>query len=116
MRTFSIYPSFAMARMVKDLRRKEKGKARGYGFVSFLDAVDASKAIREMDGKFISHRPITVKKSTWNDRQDVTVHKKSKSKDGSWQNLSRMNKRQKNRHITGLLGVEGGGLVLPDLA
>jgi RNA recognition motif-containing protein len=31
-------------------------KSKGYGFVSFLDAFEAAKALREMNGKYIGNR------------------------------------------------------------
>lgn len=39
--------------------------AAGYGFVSFSDAVEGAKALREMDGKYIGNRPCKLRKSTW---------------------------------------------------
>jgi RNA recognition motif-containing protein len=38
------------------MRTKAENKARGYGFVSFLDPMDCAKAIREMNGKYIASR------------------------------------------------------------
>jgi hypothetical protein len=40
---FSCYKSFARARVV---RTKHENKARGYGFVSFLDPMDCAKVCR----------------------------------------------------------------------
>ena len=37
----------------------------GYGFVSFSDAVEGAKALREMDGKYIGNRPCKLRKSSW---------------------------------------------------
>lgn len=51
--------------IVRDSKSK---KSRGYGFVSFLEAADFAKAIREMDGKYIGNRPCKLSKSTWDDR------------------------------------------------
>jgi hypothetical protein len=42
------YPSVQKARVV----REKSGRTRGYGFVSFRDAQDFAKAIREMNGKW----------------------------------------------------------------
>ena len=59
-----------------------------------------------MDGKYVANRPISVTKSTWDQRVDEQATKKrSKDKDGNW-NLARMGKRQRGRHITSLLSVQ----------
>lgn len=92
--------------MVKDTRRIEKGKARGYGFVSFKDPMDAAKALKEMDGKYIAHRPMSVSKSTWDKRIDSTALKRKKDKEGNWVSIAKMGKKQKKRHLTGLLAVQ----------
>ena len=62
---FSRYPSFQMARVVKD---KHTHKTKGYGFVSFKDPWDMTKALREMQGKYVGNRPIKVRKSTAQER------------------------------------------------
>lgn len=51
--TFSCYKSFAKAKVI---RNKWDSKARGYGFVSFLDPMDCAKALREMNGKYLGSR------------------------------------------------------------
>ena len=63
---FQHYPSFQMARVVKD---KQSKKTKGYGFVSFKDPWDMTKALREMQGKYVGNRPIKVRKSTSQERQ-----------------------------------------------
>ena len=50
-RTFSKYPSFQKAKVVRD---KKSNKSKGYGFLSFKDPNDFVKAMREMNGKFMS--------------------------------------------------------------
>ncbi|RKP38969.1 hypothetical protein BJ085DRAFT_11423, partial [Dimargaris cristalligena] len=62
---FSKYPSFSKAKVVQD---KRTGKNKGYGFISFKDPADYSKAWREMNGKYIGNRPIKLRKSNWKDR------------------------------------------------
>lgn len=64
-RTFARYPSFLKARVVRD---KRTGKSRGYGFVSFRNPEDFARAFRELNGKYIGHRPCKLRKSTWKDR------------------------------------------------
>jgi len=72
-RTFSRYASFQMAKVVRD---KRSNKTKGYGFVSFKDPADFTKAIKEMDGKYVGSRPIKLRKSNWKDRNiDVVKHK-----------------------------------------
>jgi len=62
---FARFPSFAMARVVRDRRT---GKNRGYGFVSFADPVHGATALREMDGKHVGQRPVRLRKSSWEER------------------------------------------------
>ena len=50
---FKHYQSFARAKVVFS---KVDIKARGYGFVSFLDPMDCAKALREMNGKYLGSR------------------------------------------------------------
>lgn len=52
---FSHYKSYAKAKVI---RTKHENKARGYGFVSFLDPMDCAKAIREMNGKYLGGRSV----------------------------------------------------------
>ncbi|VDP79295.1 unnamed protein product [Schistosoma curassoni] len=47
-RAFNRYPSFQKAKVVRD---KRTSKSRGYGFVSFSDPGDFTRAMREMNGK-----------------------------------------------------------------
>lgn len=71
--TFQKYPSFVKAKVVRD---KRTNKSKGYGFVSFKDAGDYAKAIKEWDGKYLGCRPIKLRKSNWKDRSiEVRKHK-----------------------------------------
>ncbi|KAF5304545.1 hypothetical protein FQA39_LY09596 [Lamprigera yunnana] len=45
-RTFNKYPSFLKARVIRD---KRTNKTKGYGFVSFKDPADFTKAMKEMN-------------------------------------------------------------------
>ena len=47
-RTFNKYPSFLKARVVRD---KRTNKSKGYGFISFKDPADFTKAMKEMNGE-----------------------------------------------------------------
>jgi len=49
-RTFSRYPSFQKARVVRDRRTM---KTRGFGFVSFKDPADFIRATKELNGNII---------------------------------------------------------------
>lgn len=51
-RTFNKYPSFIRARVVRD---KRTNKSKGYGFISFKDPADFTKAMKEMNGKRFPH-------------------------------------------------------------
>ena len=67
-RAFSKYPSFVKAKVVRDRR---SNKTKGYGFASFRDPVDFTRAMREMNGQWIEEAAcflmsITIKKiKTW---------------------------------------------------
>jgi len=76
-RTFGRYPSFVQAKVVRD---KRSNKTKGYGFVSFKDPTDFTKAMREMDGKYVGSRPIKLRKSNWKDRNIDIVKQKQKLK------------------------------------
>nr|CAH8832198.1 unnamed protein product [Trichobilharzia regenti] len=76
-RAFNRYSSFQKARVVRD---KRTGKSRGYGFVSFSDPGDFTRAMREMNGKYVGNRPIKLKKSDWRNRQLEVHRKKEKEK------------------------------------
>ncbi|PIA36381.1 hypothetical protein AQUCO_03400342v1, partial [Aquilegia coerulea] len=64
---FSTFPSFNMARVVRD---KRTGKTKGYGFVSFSNASDCAAALKVVNGKPVCGRPVTLRKSTWKERID----------------------------------------------
>jgi RNA recognition motif-containing protein len=69
---FQRYPSFQKSRVVRD---SKTGKSKGYGFVSFKDPWDMTKALREMQGKYVGNRPIKVRKSTMHERMVTEEHK-----------------------------------------
>jgi len=62
---FRKYPSFQKAKIIRD---KYTNKPKGYGFVSIKDPADFTKAMREMNGKYVGNRPIKLRKSNWRDR------------------------------------------------
>ena len=64
-RAFSHYPSLQRTQIVRD---KRSGRTKGYGFISFSDANDFVNALRDMQGKYVGNRPLTLKRSTWKDR------------------------------------------------
>lgn len=47
-RTFNKYPSFTRAKVIRD---KRTNKSKGYGFISFRDPADFTRAMKEMNGK-----------------------------------------------------------------
>ena len=47
-RIFGRYPSFQKAKVVRDHR---SSKSKGFGFVSFKDPADFTRAMKEMNGK-----------------------------------------------------------------
>lgn len=48
-KTFSKYPSFLKAKVVRD---KRTDKSRGYGFISFSEPDDFARAWKEMNGNY----------------------------------------------------------------
>lgn len=76
-RTFSRFPSFQKARVVRD---KRSNKSKGYGFVSFKDPQDFTRAIKELNGKYVGSRPIKLSKSSWKDRNIDQVKQKQNVK------------------------------------
>ncbi|KAL8166674.1 hypothetical protein V2J09_008173 [Rumex salicifolius] len=75
-KAFSRFPSFNMARVVRD---KRTGKTKGYGFVSFANPYDLAAALKEMNGKYVGNRPIKLRKSNWKERIDYGALEKQKS-------------------------------------
>ncbi|CAA6662488.1 unnamed protein product [Spirodela intermedia] len=75
-KAFSRFPSFNMAKVVRD---KRTGKTRGYGFVSFGNPADLAAALKEMNGKYVGNRPIKLRKSTWKERTDVEALERQKN-------------------------------------
>ncbi|KAF3785856.1 RNA-binding protein 42 [Nymphaea thermarum] len=74
-KAFSKFPSFNMARVVRD---KRTGKTRGYGFVSFSNPSDLAQAIKELNGKYVGNRPIKLRKSNWKERTDQEALERQK--------------------------------------
>lgn len=75
-KAFSRFPSFNMARVVRD---KRTGKTKGYGFVSFANPTDLAAALKEMNGKYVGNRPIKLRKSNWRERTDYDALDRQKS-------------------------------------
>lgn len=76
-RTFNKFPSFQRAKVIRD---KRTNKSKGYGFVSFKEPADFTKAMKEMNGRYVGSRPIKLRKSTWKSRCIDIVKKKEKEK------------------------------------
>ncbi|CAH1174196.1 unnamed protein product [Phaedon cochleariae] len=76
-RTFNKYPSFQKAKVI---REKRTNKSKGYGFVSFKDPADFTKAMKEVNGRYVGSRPIKLRKSSWRNRCIDVVKKKEKEK------------------------------------
>ncbi|XP_059317612.1 uncharacterized protein LOC132068146 [Lycium ferocissimum] len=75
-KAFSRFPSFNMARVV---REKRTGKTKGFGFVSFSNPSDLAVALKEMNGKYVGNRPVQLRKSKWKDRIDYEALVKQKN-------------------------------------
>ncbi|KAI9183520.1 hypothetical protein H9P43_004438 [Blastocladiella emersonii ATCC 22665] len=72
---FGKYASFQRAYVV---REKRTGKSKGYGFVSFMNAEDYTRAFQEYNNKYIGSRPVKLRKSTWQDRNIEVKRQKMK--------------------------------------
>ncbi|KAF9147508.1 RNA-binding protein 42 [Linnemannia schmuckeri] len=79
-KTFSKYPSFLKAKVVRD---KRTDKSRGYGFISFAEPDDFARAWKEMNGKYVGNRPIKLRKSQWKDR-NVEIVREPKAPRGPY--------------------------------
>ncbi|GAV82987.1 RRM_1 domain-containing protein [Cephalotus follicularis] len=75
-KAFARFPSFNMARVVRD---KRTGKTKGYGFVSFSNPSDLAAAMKEMNGKYVGNRPIKLRKSNWKERTDYDALEKHRN-------------------------------------
>ncbi|WJX12891.1 hypothetical protein P8452_03343 [Trifolium repens] len=75
-KAFTRFPSFNMARVVRD---KRTGKTKGYGFISFANPADLAAALKEMNGKYVGNRPIKLRKSKWRERTDFDALEKQKN-------------------------------------
>ncbi|GAA5967849.1 hypothetical protein JCM3765_001900 [Sporobolomyces pararoseus] len=69
------FPSFVKGKVIRD---KYTNKGRGYGFVSYTDPEDFLKAWKEMNGKYVGTRPVTIKKATAGVQQVNIGAKKAK--------------------------------------
>jgi hypothetical protein len=67
----SRYPSFNMAKVMKSSR---DGKNKGFGFVSLGSIQEGARALKEMQGQYIGHRPCQVKKAATDDRNLKDKH------------------------------------------
>ncbi|XP_074038312.1 RNA-binding protein 42-like [Leptinotarsa decemlineata] len=76
-RTFNKFPSFQRAKVIRD---KRTNKSKGYGFVSFMESADFTKAMKEINGRYVGSRPIKLRKSTWRNRCIDVVKKKKKER------------------------------------
>ncbi|KAL6581650.1 hypothetical protein OROMI_007573 [Orobanche minor] len=76
-KAFVRFPSFNMARVVRD---KHIGKTKGYGFISFSNRTDLACALKEMNGKYVGNCPIKLRRSTWTGRTDKEALERQKNK------------------------------------
>ncbi|KAF8017868.1 hypothetical protein BT93_H2927 [Corymbia citriodora subsp. variegata] len=85
-KAFSRFPSFNMAKVVRD---KRTGKTKGYGFVSFMNPTDLAAALKEMNGKYVGNRPIKLRKSNWRERTDYDAFGRHKNQSQKKPKLSK---------------------------
>ncbi|KAG9131995.1 hypothetical protein Leryth_017199 [Lithospermum erythrorhizon] len=75
-KAFSRFPSYNLARVVRD---KRTGKTKGYGFISFSNPSDLAAALKEMNGKYVGNRPVKLQKSSWRERIDYEALERQKN-------------------------------------
>ncbi|CAM8899709.1 unnamed protein product [Rhodiola kirilowii] len=75
-KAFSRFPSFKMAKVVRD---KRTGKTKGYGFISFANVSNLAAALKEMNGKYVGNRLIKLRKSNWKERIDFDALERQKN-------------------------------------
>ena len=63
---FNKYSSFQKAKVVRD---KKSCRSRGFGFLSFGNSDDYVRAIKKMNGKYLSKRAIKLTPSKWKSRK-----------------------------------------------
>lgn len=73
---FAAYPSLTNHRVVRD---SKSSRSKGYGFLAFSDATDYTKAMREMNGKYVGSKPVKLTRSSWKDRNVEHKHGKGAS-------------------------------------
>lgn len=64
---FSVHGQVDEAKVILD---RDSGRSRGFGFVTFADAQDASSAIRAMDGQDLDGRTVRVNLAENKPRRD----------------------------------------------
>ena len=78
LKAFQKYESVQKARVVRD---KRTTKSKGFGFVSFSNMDDYSRAAKEMQGKYIGSHPVILRAAK-TDVRPSTVPEKNKGKGG----------------------------------
>eukprot|EP00793_Prasinoderma_coloniale_P006722 PRCOL_00001552-RA len=59
-KAFSSYPSFVKAKICRD---PKTNRHKGYGFASFLNALEWVRALREVNNKYVGARPVKLSKA-----------------------------------------------------
>ena len=62
---FKNYLSIQKVKIIRDIKTK---KSKGFGFISFREADEYLRAMREMNGRYVGSRPIRLRKSKWRER------------------------------------------------
>jgi RNA recognition motif-containing protein len=75
-KSFQSFPSYSKCRIIQDYK---KCKTKAFGFVSFLDHVEGTKALKTMHGKYIGNRPCQLKKSSHTVRNAPEDNKKRRA-------------------------------------
>ena len=72
---FRKFRSFVKAKVVRDARNN---KTKGYGFVSFMEPMDALAALKELNGHYIGNRPVRLRKSTWEEKTHAGTKRRTR--------------------------------------
>lgn len=75
--TFIKYPSLSKVKVPKD---ESKDENRGFAFISFADPNDYLKCYREMNGKYVGSKPITLERAKTEIGDVIKIKTKTKTK------------------------------------
>lgn len=75
--TFIKYPSLSKVKIPKDSNNQKQNVNKGFAFISFADPEDYLKCYKEMNGKYVGSKPITLERAKTEIGDVVKVNKKN---------------------------------------